>query len=88
MTALLALKVGDTIENGSKLLRIQTLCKGIHAVVLCDTQGEAAHQFATWEANTVGPGYHTYWGHYFDDREEAERDFEKRVLQLSGSGLD
>ena len=36
------------------------------------------NQYVTWRSNLDTPDG-TYWGHYFMDREIAERDYEKRT---------
>lgn len=63
-----------TMKNGAiEVARIQIDDK---IAVLADTNGVSGHPWATWRMDEDG---NTFWGHYFDTRDEAVKDMLARV---------
>lgn len=69
------------LPNGSRVLDRRGLSgKPGHVpaeIVLCYIPGNQATPYATWQRNTV-EYVGTYWGHYFDNLADANRDFHTR----------
>jgi hypothetical protein len=61
------------LPNGAKVLDYKIYANG-NIVALCEF-GVGYHPFVTWRLDEEG---NAFWGHYFDNAEEAYRDFEER----------
>ena len=62
------------LKNGAiEVARIQIDDK---IAVLADTSNVAGQPWATWRMDEEG---NTFWGHYFDTRDEAVKDMLSRV---------
>ena len=73
--------VKETLRNGGEVIKRRPrngVERGTMAadIVLCFLPHNSVTPFATWQINVADGD--TYWGHYFDDITEAEKDFEAR----------
>ena len=66
------------LKNGAtEYARVESL-SGIWVAAEID-HGSAGHRFATWRMDPEG---NTFWGHYFDTRDEASRDLLARAVRV------
>lgn len=72
--------MGDTLPNGATVLDRRPLTDRAGLlkaeIVLCHIPHNRHTPYATWQRNIEEDA--TYWGHYFDDRYDAEADFKTR----------
>lgn len=67
-------QTSKTLKNGAiEIARIEI---GDTIIVAADTNGMAGNPWATWAMDAEG---NTYWGHYFDSRDEAIEDMRSRA---------
>lgn len=63
------------LPNGAEILKTKKI-NGEYLIYLCYWQGRL-NKYITWQANVASPS-ETYWGHYFDNEADAQKDFQKR----------
>lgn len=72
----------DVLPNGAVVC--DSACVKGTIVYLATWPKWNGDEYITWLANLSTPG-ETYWGHYFDTREEARKDFYNRFKDLLGT---
>lgn len=61
------------LKNGATLLRANRLDPNL-LLVLATWIGGTGREFVIWHSNNEGD---TFWGHYFNDRDEAEKRYKE-----------
>lgn len=77
------MEIGFTFENsGMKLVCIAFYSLGKRNVGLFQRKSDGMYITARNTSKEADGSYSWAWGHYFKEREEAERDYQKRLEEM------
>ncbi len=77
------MKAGFAFENsGMKLVCLNFYALGKRNVGLFRRESDGMHITARNTSKEADDSYSWAWGHYFKERKEAEKDYEKRLKEM------